>query len=77
MTDLTILLSIVGSSIAILGIVVALILWMRSEANADRRDIINLIVAIKDEMKDFHGRLERQDAHFHAQLLQQAERKAK
>lgn len=77
MNDITILLSIVGSSIAILGIVVALILWMRSEANADRRDIINLIVAIKDEMKDFHGRLERQEAHFQAQLLQQAEKKIK
>lgn len=31
--------------------------WMRAEANADRRDIVNLIISIKDEQKDFHGRL--------------------
>jgi len=36
---------------------IPLFLWNRSEANADRRDIVNLIVAIKEEMKDFHGRL--------------------
>jgi len=53
----------------------ALFLWVRSEANADRRqiseiqrqdrkDILSLIEAIKDdvraiqsEVKDFHGRL--------------------
>jgi hypothetical protein len=48
----------------ILGIIVGnaalylpVFFWMRAEANSDRRDIINLIVAIKDELKDFHGRL--------------------
>lgn len=29
----------------------------RSESSADRRDILNLIRQIQDEMKDFHGRL--------------------
>jgi hypothetical protein len=50
--------------LTILGIVVGnaalflpIFFWMRSEANADRRDIVNLIIAIKDELKDFHGRL--------------------
>lgn len=41
----------------------------RTEAAADRRDLLNLIRAIQDEMKDFHGRLERQDADFKAHLL--------
>jgi len=48
----------------ILGIVIGnaalylpIFFWMRSEANADRRDIVNLIISIKDEQKDFHGRL--------------------
>lgn len=42
----------------------ALFLWNRSESNADRREanadrkeMMNLIKEIKDEMKDFHGRL--------------------
>jgi len=29
----------------------------RSEAAADRRDILTLIRAIHDEMRDFHGRM--------------------
>lgn len=32
-------------------------LWNRSEARTDHRQIVDLIAAIKDEMKDFHGRL--------------------
>lgn len=32
-------------------------LWNRTEANADRRDIMNVLKEMKDEMKDFHGRL--------------------
>jgi hypothetical protein len=32
-------------------------LWNRSESRNDHRLLLNLISAIKDEMKDFHGRL--------------------
>lgn len=32
-------------------------LWQRSESSADRREIMTLIKAIQDEIKDFHGRL--------------------
>lgn len=31
--------------------------WNLSEANADRRDMMNLLREMKDEMKDFHARL--------------------
>lgn len=66
--DLGIIIAIVGSAFAIVGVMIALFLWTRGEANADRRDIVNLIIAIKDdaanfrhemslEMKDFHNRL--------------------
>lgn len=34
-----------------------LFFWNRSESNSDRRDMMNLVTAIKDEIKDFHGRL--------------------
>ena len=34
-----------------------LCLWSRSESRNDNRQIIDLMTAIKDEMKDFHGRL--------------------
>ena len=32
-------------------------LWARSEANSDRRDMMNILKEMKDEMKDFHERL--------------------
>lgn len=34
-----------------------LFLWNRSEANSDRREMMALIKAIEEEIKDFHGRL--------------------
>jgi len=34
-----------------------LFLWNRSEANSDRRAMQATVDAIKEEMKDFHGRL--------------------
>ena len=59
--DWTQVLTIVGANIGIF-------LWLRSESSsdrrqmqaeaaADRRDILSLIREIKEEMKDFHGRL--------------------
>lgn len=36
---------------------IALFLWIRSESRSDSRQIMDLITSIKDEMKDFHGRL--------------------
>ncbi len=39
------------------GIFIPIFFWLRSEANADRRDIMNLLIEMKNEMKDFHGRL--------------------
>lgn len=34
-----------------------LFLWSRTESNSDRREIMSLLKEMKDEMKDFHGRL--------------------
>ena len=51
---------------------------LRAEAAADRRDILQLIRSIEQEVKDFHGRLERQDAEFRGTLaLQDSEFKSK
>lgn len=46
--------------IALMGIFTAnagLILWFRSESRQDWRHSDNLIKAIHEEIKDFHGRL--------------------
>lgn len=79
---------ILGVNGALFGGVIALLIWMRTESrndyrhiheivSQDRRDILNILREIKDEMKDFHGKLERQDAEFKGKMaLQDAEFKA-
>jgi hypothetical protein len=54
-----------------------LFLWSRTEGNADRREIMGILIEMKNEMKDFHGRLERQDAEFKAGFLRLEERTRK
>ncbi len=51
--------------------IIPLFLWNRSEANSDRRDMVNVIRGIQEEMKDFHGRLEKQDAEFKGKMEKQ------
>ncbi len=43
--------------LAILGTVIGLFIWNRSESRADTRRCLDLIEAINKEIKDFHGRL--------------------
>lgn len=68
MENIGLIIAIVGSAFGIVAIslatTIALFLWNRNEANSDRRDIVNLIIAIKEdvqaiqlEMRDFHTRL--------------------
>ncbi len=66
--------------LTIIGANIVLFFWLRTESNsdrrqmqqesaADRRDLLQLIREIKDELKDFHGRLERQDSEFKSHLM--------
>lgn len=48
---------ILGANIALIGSNMALFLWARSEARNDQQEIREIIRAIQEEMKDFHGRL--------------------
>ena len=41
----------------LLGTFASLFFWSRSESRDDSRRIEDLLSGIKDEMKDFHGRL--------------------
>jgi hypothetical protein len=48
--DWTQVLTIVGSNIV-------LFLWARAESRSDTRMMLGIIDSIRQEMKDFHGRL--------------------
>lgn len=50
MEYLGLIIALLGSAFTIVGAMIAMMLWVRSEANSDRR-------AMADEMKDFHSRL--------------------
>ncbi len=59
--DWTQVLAVMGANI---GVMLPMFFWLRSEANADRReaandrrDVLQLIRNGQDEMRDFHGRL--------------------
>lgn len=39
------------------GVFLPIFFWLRTEASADRREIVGILNEMKDEMKDFHGRL--------------------
>lgn len=62
------------------ALIIPLFIWNRSESRADIRHMDNKleiylmairedVKAIQDEIKDFHGRLERQDAEFKSHLM--------
>jgi len=64
MMDLGIIIAIVGSAVAIIGVVIAMMFWVRQEANSlrgeakeDRKDLLQISRNIENEMKDFHSRL--------------------
>ncbi len=88
MTEDDVIKKIVRSEWSQIGIVLitiaSLFFWNRTESRTDIRHMDtklessrNLILAIHDEMKDFHARLERQDAEFKAGLLLIEERMKK
>ena len=64
MTDIGLIIAITGTGIAIIGVVMAMMFWVRQESNSlrneakeDRKDLLNLVRSIEIEMKDFHYRL--------------------
>ena len=54
---------------------IGLFAWNRAEARSDSRNADAMIKAIHEEIKDFHGRLERQDAEFKAHLMYNHDKK--
>jgi len=63
--------------IIFIGSFVGLFFWNRSESRADIRHMETIISAIQTEMKDFHGRLEKQDMEFRMRFLAIEERRGK
>lgn len=55
--------------------VVGIFLWSRAEARTDFRHVLTILDAIQKEMKDFHGKLERQDAEFKSHIINIHEKK--
>lgn len=43
--------------VANIAVIIPLFLWIRSEGNSDRRELRGVLDEIKNEMKDFHGRM--------------------
>lgn len=68
MVDQAFVLTVVGTGMGILIGMGGLVLTLHIHVSSEIR-------AIKEEMKDFHGRLEKQDAEFKAFMRQQEEKR--
>lgn len=66
--DLATLISVIAGTFTMIAVIISLFLWIRSEANADRRsmqeiqredrkDLLQMVSAIQSEIKDFHYKL--------------------
>jgi hypothetical protein len=61
---LALIIAIVGTGIAIIGVVLSMMFWVRGEANSlrtdakeDRKDLLQVSRNIEMEMRDFHTQL--------------------
>lgn len=61
MADVGLVIAIIGTGITLVGSMLAIFLWVRSEANSDRREFFAALQGLQKEfnmeMKDYHGRL--------------------
>lgn len=64
MIDLGVIIAIVGSAVAIIGVVISMMFWVRQESNSlradardDRKDLLQISRNIENAMKDFHYKL--------------------
>lgn len=69
--DYGVIIAVTGTGVAMVGVMISMMFWMRGEANTlraeakeDRRDLMQIsrnleltVGAIQNEIKDFHGRL--------------------
>lgn len=58
-----------GQFLVMLSAFVVLFFWNRTETRADQRQMLSIVMSIQSEIKDFHGRLEKQDAEFKAHIM--------
>lgn len=55
--DLTVILTGIGTVVAVIGANIALISWLRADMKAFENEIRGWKEAINKEIKDFHGKL--------------------
>ena len=62
--NLGLIIAIVGTGIALIGVVISMMFWVRQEANGlradakeDRKELLQISRNIELEMRDFHNRL--------------------
>ena len=75
--DAGIVLTAAGTVVAVVGSNIALISWLRADMKSFETKIEGWKEEVNKEMKDFHGRLERQDAEFKSHVMHFYEERAK
>lgn len=62
--NISLIIAIIGSAVALIGVVISMMFWVRGESNAlreearqDRKDLLQISRNIENEIRDFHYRL--------------------
>lgn len=67
--DIALVVTVAATGIGVVGSNIALISWLRSDMKAFESEVRGWREELHQEMKDFHGRMERQDAEFKAHMM--------
>jgi len=67
--DILTVVTLMGIVFANIGTSISLFIWATNRSEENRKETNAILVSIQQEMKDFHGRLERADAEFKAHIL--------
>jgi hypothetical protein len=57
-----------GLFILSISVTITLFIWNRSESRSDNRRVLDILDAIKEDMKEFHTKLATQDLEFKMRL---------
>jgi len=75
--DIGIVITAAGTIVAVVGSNIALISWLRADMKSFETKVDGWKEEIQKESKDFHGRLERQDAEFKSHIMHFYEERSK
>lgn len=68
--DIGIIIAISAATFTIVGVVISMMFWTRSEINDVRKEFVNVVNEMRSENKEFHNAISLENKDFHYRLLE-------